>query len=181
MRSNVFFIKFIMSILLASVFVGCSSKEEVKPKFVEYEEEVKTLKPYTFKYKPIIGSRNSDSRVVVDQGVVLKAWINTYKLDRGTLIPSHDIYVRVKEPDFIPQYATPPRMQNKGLLTDTKETPFMLSDKEIDRSSTKTNEGIKNYVNSVYEKNSPEKEEERVQEGTQFDNEIKDYIKNRSK
>lgn len=165
--------------ILSGLFAGCSSKEKVEPKFVENEEEVKTLKAYAFKYKPIIGSRNSDSRVVIDQGVVMKAWINTYKLDRGTLIPSHDIYVRVKEPDFIPQYATPPRMKSKGLLTETKETPFMLSDKEIDRSSHKTNEGIKQFVNSVYEKNSPEKEEERVQEGTQFDNDIKEYINSR--
>lgn len=179
MLTNRNFLGILTLITICGLYSGCSSKEPVQAKETIVEEEVKSLKPYAFKYKPIIGSRNSDSRVVIDQGVVLKAWINTYKLDRGTLIPSHDIYVRVKEPDFIPQYATPPRMKNKGLLTEIKETPFMLSDKEIDRSSHKTNEGIKDYVNSVYEKNSPEKEEEKVQEGTQFDNDIKEYINSR--
>lgn len=166
-------------IFFTLIFIaGCSSKNEDTP--VEKIIIEKNFKPYDFKYRPIIKSNSDDSNVIIDQGVVLKAWINTYKVGTGTLVPSHYIYVRVKEPDFIPQYAVPPKFnKKKELEIENKKLPFMPSNEEIDRSDTETNENIVNYVNSYYEKNDKEAESKRVEDSREFDTEIKKYLDNK--
>lgn len=172
-----------LSIALLVAISGCSSKKERTVPLVAIEKslEDQSLKPYRYKYKPIIGSRHSDARVVIDQGVVLKAWINTYKIGKSTLVPSHDLYVRVKETDFIPQYAVPPMFKKRGLLeSNNDKIPFMLSDGEIDRSSHETNEDIKNYVNSVYSKDNIKNENKTLERATEFDSTIKDFLETKT-
>ena len=160
-------------------FIGCASSEtnQISTKKIIIE---KNYKPYNFKYRPIIKSNSDDSNVIIDQGVVLKAWINTYKIGRGTLVPSHYVYVRVKEPDFIPQYAIPPRQNKQAMIQkDLKRLPFMPSNQEIDRSDTESNENIVKYVNSYYEKNDKNEESKRLNESKKFDEDIKQYLKSK--
>lgn len=167
-----------MTLLGIFLFAGCSQKNENEQ--IERIIIEKNFKPYDFKYRPIIKSNSDDSNVIIDQGVVLKAWINTYKVGTGTLIPSHYIYVRVKEPDFIPQYAIPPKFnKKKELEIENKKLPFMPSNEEIDRSDMETNENIVKYVNSYYEKHDKDAEENRVEESREFDSEIKKYLENK--
>ncbi|AXH16413.1 hypothetical protein CP985_03450 [Malaciobacter mytili LMG 24559] len=157
------------------LFTGCSTKQ------IDKEVEiVKNYKPYNFKYRPIINSKHEDAKVIVDQGVVLRAWINTYKIGRNTLVPAHYIYLRVKEPDFIPQYAVPPVFGKKKMLEEqNKKLPFIVSNDEVDRTDMKTNENILKYSNSYYDKQDKKNEEERVKQSKKFDETIKKFLNDR--
>lgn len=172
--------KLALFILIITLFLtGCSDKNNQVKTSLDLVPIEKELKPYKFKYSPIIGSRHKDARVVIDTGVILKALINTYQIGKGKLlIPSHDVYVRVKAADFIPQYSVPPSHRKRtGMITNNNnKIPFMLSNQEVDRSSFRSNESIKNYVNSVYEKDSKENEKKILDESTKFDKTIKDFI-----
>ncbi len=167
-----------MLLIISSTFSGCffTNNDVDKPSLTIN----KVFKPYQTKYKAIVGSRNNDARVIVDQGVILKAWVNTYKDNYGDLVASHDLYIRVKKPDFVTEYATIPRTARKrGLVTPSGKTPFMFSSNEIDRSDISTNKGIKEYTNSYEDKSNPKKVVKRLEEGSKFDKDIKQYLESK--
>lgn len=188
--------------IISVIFVGCASSSsnksntectvnsmcwKIKNGFNQVdmpnENEYKNnLKPYSFNYKPIIGSRHRDSRVVIDQGIILKAWINTYKAKSGSLVASHDAYIRVKEPDFVVNYETVPKQaKSRGLFNkNTNKVPFVFGSNEIDRSNIETNKAIKDYSNSVYEKDKQQNVEEQMSKSSKFDDEIKKFLKNKN-
>ena len=161
-----------------SLFSGCASKnKEISDTSLKIN---KVYKPYQTKYKAIVGSRNNDARVIIDQGVVLKAWVNTYKDNYGNLVASHDLYIRVKKPDFVTEYATIPKTARKrGLLSPSNKTPFMFGSNEIDRSNILTNKGIKDYTNTYEDKSNPKQVEKRLEEVSKFDKDIKQYLENK--
>ena len=171
-------VKNLFLVVLAVVLLAGCAKNPKNNKHHIYGVKQKSLKPHKIRYKTTVGSRHKDSRVVINNGVVLKALVNTYKIGRHTLVPMHDMYVRVEQPDFIPEYATPPMYKrNSGLLSgNNNKVPFMLSNKEVDRSSIETNEGINKYLKSVNEKKNKQNETKRLDESKEFDSTIQKYL-----
>lgn len=160
------------------LFSGCSTKNpqaNIKPSKVIV---VKKEKPYEFKFKPIIGTQTPDDKVLVDMGVVLRVWIQSYKTRTGNLIASHDVYIWGKKPDFI--VGNPIPTPTRGILTPHRKLPFMLSNEEVDRSDLESNENIRKFINSVYEKNNKPKTEKQIQKANQFDLKIKEFLKDKS-
>lgn len=194
--------KILFTLIIGSLFFGgCSSKNyagqecaegswcsKIKNNFNEPDNEReyfdnKELNSARLPYKPIISSRNSDSRVLMDQGVVLKAWINTYKTSSGSLQAAHDVYIRVKEPDFVVNYEVPPKIQkNRGLFNQAiGKTPFVYGNDELDRSNIETNEAIVDYTNSIEENKKEGKQQEQVEKADKFDDEIKNFLESRKR
>jgi hypothetical protein len=162
----------VISILTLS---ACSSKKVVKKVEVPNKIELKRPKAYTFNYIPIIGTQTPDDKVIVDMGVVLRVWINSYKDRTGSLVSSHDIYTWAKKPDFIVGNELP--MKKRGILSPSGKMPLMLSNQSVDRSDFKSNKNIREFVNSVYEKKTtPEVLDERIDESLKFDEEIKKFV-----
>ncbi|WP_152182870.1 hypothetical protein [Sulfurimonas indica] len=172
--------KSLSSILLAGAMIigisGCSSKESVKPKPKTTIVKLKRPKAYTFNYIPIIGTQTPDDKVIVDMGVVLRVWVNSYKNRSNTLVSSHDLYIWAKKPDFIAGNVLPAK--SRGLLTPQHKMPFMLSDNSVDRSNFKDNKNIRNFVNSVYkQKTTPVAAKENLHKASKNDIAIKNFIK----
>jgi len=156
------------------LLAGCVSKEEV---VTHHVIEVETPKPYQFELKPNIGSRNDDSRTVVDMGVVMKIWVKNYKNRQGNLIASHDLYAWARKPDFLVGEDLPPR-RNTSLVTPVQKLPFMLTGEEIDRSDIQNDEVIKEYVNKVYEnERDPELAQKRLDASRESDKKILEFLK----
>ena len=152
--------------------LGTSKKEPIKKKIIFVNKD----KPYKFNYVPIIGTQTPDDKVLINMGVVLRIWIHSYKTRDNNLVASHDIYIWGKKPDFI--VGNPLPTINRGILTPQGKMPFMLSDSSVDRSNFKSNLNIRNFVNSVYEKQDKTKTVKRVNESKKFDEAIKNFLKN---
>lgn len=118
-------------------FAGCSTKTIIVDK-----------QDYQNRYKPVIGTRNNDARTAIDFGIVQKIWIAPYKTSNGSLIGSHDIYIWIKRPDFIPGSAIPSSKIRKGVPTETDTLPFTLHSGEIEyKGNLKDDKAISDFVN----------------------------------
>lgn len=160
------------------LFSGCSAIEFNKKIKKDSSKTIiiKREKPYKFTYTPLIGSRNDDEKVIVDMGVVLRVWINSYKTRANTLVSAHDVYIWAKKPDFI--VGNPVPVKRRGLISSTNKLPFTLSNSEVDRSDLKTNKNIKNFINSVYEKSDEKNFKKQIIKADKFDTQIKEFLKN---
>lgn len=182
MRNNFYGLIIFITINMI-IFNGCSAKNDVKP--IPYQPVQKILKPkskaYTFNYIPIIGTQTPDDKVIVDMGVVLRIWMNSYKNRANNLISSHDVYVWAKRPDFI--VGNPLPMKNRGILSPSHKMPFIVSDKTVDRSDFKDNKNIRNFVNALYKrrKESENVVEKHISESFKFDATIKRFLENQTK
>jgi len=169
--------KLYSTLLIAGIAIfglgGCSSKELPKPQTKTIE--LKRPKAYTFNYIPIIGTQTPDDKVIVDMGVVLRVWINSYKNKSNTLVSSHDLYIWAKKPDFIAGNTLPSK--SRGILSPRNKMPFMLSDSSVDRSNFKDNKNIRDFVNSVYKKKTtPSAKDENLKKASKNDAVIKNFI-----
>ena len=131
---------------IGMVVSGCASKKDIT---VQHDIIVHKTKPYQFRLKPQIGSRQEDARTIVDMGVVLKISVNSYKNRSGNLIGGHDIYIWGKKPDFIPT-TTLPKRTSYGMITSNKKLPFYLSNDGLDQADIKKDETIRAYTNELY-------------------------------
>lgn len=136
------------------------------------------VKAYQFGFKPIVGSRQDDSKVVVDMGKIQKIWVAPYKT-KGTMVSAHDIYIWVQKPDFIVGEPLPSPKERSGVITPMDNVPFVFRKKEMDdRPDKMTNESVRQYVNSVYRaENDPSLVEKKNEEAdSKFDDTILDYL-----
>lgn len=196
MGSKLFIYSFI--VVAISFFSGCTAKQQSSNSSLskkDVQNDSTSVQndsvPYKFRLKPIIGSRNSDSRTVVDMGVVMKIWITPYKDKNNNLIASHDIYTWVRKPDFIVGENLPSGtfMQNNndydtgGMINIEDKLPFMLSPSEIDRSDIENDEIIQKYANKIYKLQVSEKNaQEQLKKSEDFDAVIKNFVnKNKKK
>jgi len=171
----------LIAVPLITFFVSGCTKEPQVQYIQKFEEDAveKNLptKEYIFKNTPIIGTQSSEDKIIVDMGVVLRIWINSYKNKAGDLISGHDLHIWAKKPDFIAGTSLP--IKNRGLMTPHRKMPFMLSDDSVDRNNFKDDENIKKFVNSVYKVNKSRTVPiEKDVEVSKFDKTIKDFIKN---
>ena len=156
------------------VISGCAAKKDIT---VQHDIVVHKTKPYQFKLKPQIGSRQEDSRTIVDMGVVLKISVNTYKNRSGDLIGGHDIYVWGRKPDFIPT-TTLPKRTSYGMITSNKKLPFYLSNDGLDQADLQKDETIRDYTNELYKMEKEKKLiKEKREKSLKNDKKILDFLK----
>jgi hypothetical protein len=141
---------------------------------------LRNTNPYYLKFKPIVGSRQDDAKVVVDMGKVLKVWIAPYK-SKGTMIAAHDIYTWVQKPDFIVGEALPSKNTHSGLTNVTGKFPFVFNEGDIDTSKGFTNKALKKYVNNVYKAQASQEyvEDRATKADEKYGDLIKDYLNNK--
>jgi hypothetical protein len=135
---------------IALCLIGCATKPQPDVRMLHYNEEKRNAMspPETVAPKlsitPIIGSQQDDAKVVRDFGVVLKTWIAPYKDTNGNLVASHELYVVVKEADWIGAETLPKRAT--GLRSPTGQIPFVVRPESVDASSDFANEEIRQYL-----------------------------------
>ncbi len=145
---------------------GCATKEP-QPKQKSYlkninyiiqkerkqriKEEINT-ESYHFMVKPIVGSEQDDSKVIVNMGKILKIWIAPYVVG-GTLIAAHSIYSWVVPPKFIPgESVGRVSPTDSSLLTPSGNYPLIYRPAEVyNKKPTFSNKEIKEYVNKTYQ------------------------------
>lgn len=143
-------------------FFGCASKQGDEVVVVINSQEK------AIRYKPIIGSRNQDSRMGVDLGVVLKGWIAPYKTKTQILVSAHDVYFWVEKPDFIAGTAVPKASRGVGAITPLNKLPFSIAPKDIDRSDIDNDEVIIDFLNNAQNSTNKKVEKRVVKEEKQM-------------
>jgi len=180
------------------IFSGCSTKKP-QPKQTTYlknidyivkKQQEKNLKEqlstksYHFMVKPIIGSEQDDSKVVVDMGKILKVWVAPYVYN-GTLIASHDIYTWVQAPHFIAgESIGNSQPHSSSLITPNENYPLIYRPSEVYSTQAKfTNNELKKYVNKKYEiEKHHEKGLKQLQkQNNKYDTLIKQYLQTKQK
>lgn len=152
--------------IVAILLSGCSSKspqpdvrnDKFLKNIIAKEKEKEKLNearlfatnPYQLRIKPIVGTEQDDSKVVVDMGKILKIWVAPYVV-HNTLIAAHDIYTWVQAPRFIAGESLPTPNQVTGLVTADHNYPIVFRPVELDnKKATFKDEELKRYVNEVY-------------------------------
>lgn len=173
------------------LFLGCATKQPEKNAYlknIEYivqkqkekrlKEELST-KSYHFMVKPIVGSEQDDSKVIVDMGKILKVWIAPYVV-KGTLIAAHYTYTWVQPPHFIPgESVGRGSYTDASLLTPQGNYPIIYRPTELDNGNPKfTNEELKEYVNKKYQidKHPEEGLRKLDYKNNKYDKLIKEYL-----
>lgn len=175
MRHKVYFKKAValfFSMATIIVTTGCTSSP--KPKELSSRKDILT-KPYELMITPVVGSRQDDTKVIMDMGKIMKIWIAPYK-NKGTFVSSHDNYVVAKAPDFVVGEAVP---QNnwRSMKTPTSKIPFIFRDADLDNSENLDKEEIVKYNNNIYkQQNNVEVAKERLQKANLYDDEIKNFL-----
>ncbi|CAA6816267.1 MAG: Unknown protein [uncultured Campylobacterales bacterium] len=140
-----------------------------------------SLTPYQMKIKPIVGSRQDDSKVVVDMGKVLKIWVAPYK-SGATMISSHDLYTWVQKPGFIPGESIDTVKKADGMMAASKRLPFVFNENEVAKEGDLNSKEVKDYVNSVYKvQNDNEIIKENNKKASKYDPSIKQYLEKQRK
>ena len=183
-----------LSIIL--LISGCATKQPDKEgylKNIDYivkkqkEERLKeelNTESYHFMIKPIVGSEQDDSKVIVDMGKILKIWIAPYVV-RGTLIAAHSIYTWVQPPRFIAgESVGRGSPTDASLLTPNGNYPIIYRPDELyNKNPTYSNKELKEYVNKKYEVNKhPAKFLKKIDKNNlKYDKLIKEYLEEKNK
>lgn len=133
-------------------------------------------KPYQLKITPLIGSRQEDSKVIMNMGKILKVWIANYKHD-GVFVSSHDNFVVAKKPDFVLGEEVPQKNW-KSIKTPQSPIPFLFRSADLDGVNTLQSKDIIEYNNNIYkQENDSNVAENKIREANQYDEEIKRFLK----
>lgn len=105
-----------------------------------------------FRYKPIIGTTQPDTKVMINMGKFAKIWIQSYINKNKTFIASHDIIVMVKAPGYISGLDVPSAMNRAEEKTYGANTfTFRSTDLFTNSSNPTTNvtdKQIKQFMNN---------------------------------
>lgn len=185
-------IHFFLTALIVTFISGCASKEAVpqKQNASQGEGKMAFYEPTKFRLKPIIGSRNEDSRTVVDMGTLLKIWVAPYKGRNGVLTSSHDIYAWARMPDFVvgEEVPTAPSIDSGSGMVYNHKLPASLSSEEVDRSAIQDDKNIQEFVNGFSkfvekelskEGTANSKGDVKNEEKTKVDKDILEFIKSK--
>lgn len=174
-------------LLLIFIFNGCSSKK-VKTRFVkmnnsQYQSFNSTNNYNHFRYKPVIGTRQEDTKVMIDMGQFAKIWVKNYRNKNKTFVASHDIITMINEPGFIAGEEIP-SSKRRTLKKTYGGNSFSYRSKDILHNSSKNSSletsQIKNFINNYSESKKYKKiPKSKVKEVKIFDDKIKSFLKKR--
>jgi len=154
-KQNIIILSFTTLLMLA----GCSTSPRVETVMLTghgkqqgmYSIPTKDKSNY-FRYKPIIGTTQPDTKVMINMGKFAKIWIQSYINKNKTFIASHDIIVMVKEPGYISGEDVPSAMNRAEEKTYGANTFTFRSTDLFTNSNSPTNhvtnKQIKQFMNN---------------------------------
>lgn len=98
--------KIVLWALMLLMFDGCATKA-IKSRINADGDETRAIfmnqknKADSFRFQPVIGTRQEDTKVMIDMGKFAKIWIKNYRNKNQTFVASHDIVTMIKAPGFI--------------------------------------------------------------------------------
>ena len=166
------------------MFSGCTSSPKVKTKFQRnrvYNYE-RSNNPTQFRYQPVIGTHQPDTKTMIDMGEWAKIWIKNYRNENKTFVASHSIITMVREPGFISGEDIPRRRRDTvyntyGGRTFTYRSSDLMYGNSSQGSQGLTDDQIKNYVNDYeYSKKTKKLPPQKREDVLKYDKAIKEYI-----
>ncbi len=162
-------------IIITTALSGCFARNPVSQKLEVAKKKIIHTKAYQLKITPIIGSRQDDSKVIMDMGKIMKIWVASYKNNK-TFVSSHDNFVVAVAPDFVIG-ETVPQKNWKSMKTPTNNIPFIFRDADLDSSDELESAEIVKYNNIVYQQqNDVKKAEKRLEKANIYDETIKEFL-----
>lgn len=180
----------ISSIVMLLLFSGCSSRRVVTRFKSEsnYAQQMHMQNnPNNFRFKPVIGTKQDDTKVMIDMGQFAKIWIKNYHNKNETYVSSHDIITMIKAPGFIAGEDLPRQRRRAVQKTYGARTFSYRSSDLMYQDSSNGNSGvdakeIKDYMNSYEEskkfKKVPTAKKVAVKK---YDTKIKKFLKEHRK
>ncbi len=172
---------------IAILFNGCSTTTKVKTKFVQQKQYRhnydRNNNPTQFRYKPVIGTKQSDTKVMIDMGQWAKIWVKNYKNKNETFVASHSIITKIREPGFISGEDIPRGRRDAVSKTYGSRSFTLRSSDLMYENSGLGNEGvsdaqIKDYVNTYDYSRQTEKVAPQKRKNTlKHDAAIQSYMK----
>ena len=164
---------------------GCSSvkvRTEIKNRDNGVQYSMQSNKTDTFRYQPIIGTTQDDTKVMIDMGKFAKIWIKNYKNKNKTFVSSHDIVTMIREPGYISGEEIPANRRATDSKTNNGHTFTFRSSDLMTNTSEPTNEltatQIKAFVNNhQYSVETGKLADGRKVKLNEYDKTISDYIK----
>lgn len=180
-------IQAILVLVVTSLFIsGCSTKIKTRFSSSNNNKNVRVTKDNNynhFRYKPVIGTRQDDTKILIDMGQFAKIWIKNYRNKNATFVASHDIITMIREPGFIAGEDLPSsRRVSRSRNNTRKSFSFRSSDILTDRNSSvvDTNKEVKDYVNNYSKVKQFKKLDKKKQKKlNKFNTTIKKYLDER--
>ena len=163
---------------------GCTSSPKVKTRFHRnhvYNYE-RSNNPTQFRYQPVIGTHQPDTKTMIDMGEWAKIWVKNYRNKNKTFVASHSIITMVREPGFISGEDIPRRRRDTvyntyGGRTFTYRSSDLMYGDSSQGSYGLTDSEIKDYVNNYeYSKKTKRLSPQRKKEILKYDKAIREYI-----
>lgn len=138
---KIYFLPLSLAVLILG---GCSGSPRVETSMLKgnkksiYTIPTKDKSDY-FRYKPIIGTTQPDTKVMINMGKFAKVWIQSYINKNKTFIASHDIIVMVKAPGYISGIDVPSAMNRAEEKTYGANTFTFRSSDLFTNSNMPTN------------------------------------------
>lgn len=166
--------KIILVVSIATALLsGCANKP--KPKIMQPRKDILT-KPYRLKITPIIGTRQDDTKVIMDMGKVLKVWIAPYKNNK-VFVSAHDNFVVAKKPEFVVGENIPKKNWD-SMHTPTNPIPFVFRNADLDKATKLEKKEIVEFNNNIYkEENNPNVSKQRIKKSNKYDKQIINFLK----
>jgi hypothetical protein len=177
---------YFVAISAGLLFSGCTSTPKVKTKWVQkrsYSYQ-NSNNPIKFRYKPVIGTKQEDAKVMIDMGEWAKIWVKNYKNKNETFVATHTIVTKVRDPNFIageqiPRSRRDTTYNSYGARSFTFKSQDLIYDNSSHGSKNVSDEQVKEYINSYeYSKKTEKLEPQRREKLNKYNSAIKDYLKN---
>jgi hypothetical protein len=171
-------------LLTIITFNGCATKK-IKTRFIKANNNQlnnfnRTNNYNHFRYKPVIGTKQEDTKVLIDMGQFAKIWVKNYRNKNKTFVASHDIITMIKEPGFIagedlPNRRSTIRKSYSGHNFSYRSNDLLFnSNKTSKLKTTQIKDYINNYSEAKKYKKLPTK---KIKQNTKIDNKLKKYLK----
>ncbi|WP_294961543.1 hypothetical protein [Sulfurimonas sp.] len=172
-------------ITITLTFGGCTTSPKVKTKWVNKSTKnyERRNNPIEFRFKPVIGTKQSDTKVMIDMGEWAKIWVKNYKNKNKTFVATHSIVTMIREPGFIAGEQIPrSRRDTVSKSYGARSFSFRSQDLTYNNSSLGSDNisdsQIKDYMNSYeYSKKTKRMKPQKKESILKYDKAIKEYMK----
>lgn len=180
-------LRFIILTILTIFYTGCSTKS-IETKY----EKTQNISQYKnsrknhyneFRFKPIIGTTQEDTKVLIDMGKFAKIWIKNYRNKNKTFVGSHHIITMIKAPGYIAGEDLPDSRVETIRKNYSGHNFAFRSEDLAHNSNTRANlsdEEVKEYINNYQQtlqyntlNNNKQKQLNK------YDQAIKDYLRSK--